>query len=148
MTQTTTNQTTFQDRIGRIAKTPDAAPLPASEGPVTPTRVTPPAISARDSAGRSRGWSIFLAVFLGLILVPLSFAARVDTQAVLTPGFGPDVYYYFTALSFTAGFHLLLAGLAITAMAHGFRRMLLNIVVLEMLIGYGAASVMFATLIP
>jgi len=87
-------------------------------------------------------------VFLGLILVPLSFAARVDTQTVLSPGFGPDVYYYFTALTFTAGFHLLLAGLAITAMAHRFRRMLLNIVVLEMLIGYGAASVMFATLIP
>jgi hypothetical protein len=147
MSQTTT-QTTFHDRIGRIAKMPDASPLPVAEGPVTPTRVTPPAISARDNAGRSRGWSIFLAVFLGLILVPLSFAARVDTQAVLSPGFGPDVFYYFTALTFTAGFHLLLAGLAIAAMAHRFRRMLLNIVVLEMLIGYGAASLMFATLIP
>jgi len=88
MTQTTTNQTTFQDRIGRIAKTPDAAPLPASEGPVTPTRVTPPAISARDSAGRSRGWSIFLAVFLGLRAGHHRHGARVPPHAAQHCGAG------------------------------------------------------------
>lgn len=93
------------------------------------------------------GWKIFLAVLLGLILVPLSFAARVDTQVVMEPDFGPDAFYYFTAISFAAGFHLLLLSLAIVALAHRFKRMMLNIVVLEMLIGYGLASVMFATII-
>lgn len=140
-------QITFEDRIGRLSKESDMGQNPDAGSAVTPKRVMPPPISARDSEGRSRGWSIFLAVLLGLVLVPLSFAARVDTQVVFSPEFGPDVYYYFTALSFTAGFHLLLAGLAIAALAHRFRHMLLNIMVLEMLIGYGAASVMFATII-
>ncbi len=90
------------------------------------------------------GWKIFLAVLLGLILVPLSFAARVDTQVVLEPDFGPDAYYYFTAMSFAVGFHLLLFSLLLVVLAHRFRRIMLNIVVLEMLIGYGLASVMFA----
>ncbi len=140
-------QITFEERMSRITKQPRSAPQPSAEAQVSPKRVTPPPISPRDHSARSRGWSIFLAVLLGLILVPLSFAARVDTQVVMSPDFGPDVFYYFTALAFTSGFHLLLAGLAITAMAHKFRNMLLNIVVLEMLIGYGAASVMFATII-
>ena len=102
--------------------------------------------SPPQAAGLS-GWKIFLAVLLGLILVPLSFAARVDTQVVMEPDFGPDAYYYFTAMSFAAGFHLLLLSLAMVALAHRFKRMMLNIVVLEMLIGYGLASIMFAFLI-
>lgn len=140
-------QATFKDRLGRIANKANLEPQRPSGAQITPERAAAATLRAEDKQNRPQSWSIFLAVLLGLILVPLSFAARVDTQAVLSPEFGPDVFYYFTALAFTSGFHLLLAGLAIAAMAHRFRHMLLNIVVLEMLIGYGAASVMFATII-
>ena len=115
----------------------------ASEPHVRPRRIKAPLVSSRAPG---TNWKILIAVLLGLILVPLSFAARVDTQMVLSPDFGPERFYYFTALSFNAGFHLLLGGLALTAIAQRFRNMLLNICVLEMLIGYGAASVMFAVL--
>ncbi len=92
-------------------------------------------------------WMILLGMALGLLLVPLAFSARVVTEVVLEPGFGPDAYYYFSAAAFAAGFHLLLCALAIVALAHRFRQMMLNVMVLELLIGYGLASVMFATII-
>ena len=123
----------------RITKTNDAAAAAVASDNA--------ANSPQNAVDRGTGWSMFLALLLGVILVPLSFAARLDTQAVLSPEFGPEATNYITALSFTAGFHLLLAVLIVGAILRRFRHTVLNIVVLEMLLGYGAASLMLAAVV-
>ncbi|MEM7471276.1 MAG: hypothetical protein AAF340_07985 [Pseudomonadota bacterium] len=84
---------------------------------------------------------------MALILIPMAFAARISTEMVLHPSFGPDVFYFYSALSFAGGFHVLLAGLLFTAAAQRFKTMLLNLAVLEMLVGYGVASLIFGGLV-
>jgi len=97
--------------------------------------------------GRRSNWGLIAGIVLGLVLVPLAFAARVDTQVVLAPEINADPGHYLTAMGFAIVFHLILLTLMIVALAQRFRHRFVNVIVLEMLVGYGLASLMFATLI-
>lgn len=124
----------FSDRVSRLKSqcAPQAVMLPLKDAP----RSLPEPVRAN--------WRLVLGLVLGLILVPLAFAARVDTQVVMAPGINAKPAHYLTAMGFALGFHLILFALIIVALAHQFKNMFLNVVVFEMLVGYGLASALFA----
>ena len=126
--------TEFSDRISRLKSkgAPQAVMLPLKDAP-----------SAKPEPTRSN-LRIILGLVLGLVLVPLAFAARVDTQVVLAPSLNTAPLHYLTAMGFALGFHLILAALIIVVLAQRFRHMFLNIIVLEMLVGYGLGSLLFS----
>lgn len=122
--------TEFSERVSRLKSkgAPQSVMVPLKDAP----RVLAEPVRAN--------WQIVLGLVLGLILVPLGFAARIDTQVVMAPGLNAAPAYYLTAMGFALGFHLILSALVIVAIAQRFKKQFLNIVVFEMLVGYGLAS--------